>query len=56
MGKSELGFQIQLNLIKPFGNAHRVINSLEIHSKFHISPKIMKLESKFIVFLAHLIN
>jgi hypothetical protein len=35
--KSELGFQIQLNLIKPFRNTHRVINSLEIHSKFHMS-------------------
>jgi hypothetical protein len=56
IGKSELGFPILLNLIKPFGNTHRVINSLEIHSKFHKSPKIMKLASKFIIFPAHLVN
>jgi hypothetical protein len=44
-----------LNLFKPFRNTHRVINSLEIHSRFHRTPKIMKPISKFIIFSAHLI-
>jgi hypothetical protein len=36
-----------------FGNTHRIVNSLEIHSKFYRSPKIMKLGPKFIIFLPH---
>ncbi len=34
-------------------NTHRLINSLEIHSKFFRTPKIMKLGPKFIIFLPH---
>jgi hypothetical protein len=40
--------EFDLNL---FGNTHRIVNSLEIHSKFYRSPKIMKLGSKFIILL-----
>jgi hypothetical protein len=54
--ESELGFQIQLDSIKPLENTHRIVNSLEIHSKFYGSPKNMKLRSKFIIFPDHLIK
>jgi hypothetical protein len=37
-------------------NTHRIVNSLEIHSKFYVSPKIMKLRSKFIIFHTHLVK
>jgi hypothetical protein len=59
---SSLGFQIRdltgfanssefdLNL---FENTHRIVNSLENHSKFYRSPKIMKLGPKFVIFLPH---
>jgi hypothetical protein len=54
--ESKLGFQMQLDLIKPLENTHRIVNSLEIHSKFYVSPKIMKLRSKFIIFHTHLVK
>jgi hypothetical protein len=44
-----------VNLIKPFENTHRIVNSLEIHRKFNRTPKIMKLRPKFIMFPAHLV-
>jgi hypothetical protein len=49
----EFGFQIQVNLIKPFRNTDTLVNSIEIHKNFSRAPKIMKLGPKFIIVLPH---
>jgi hemerythrin superfamily protein len=49
--ESELGFQIQVNLVNNLENTHRLVNYLEVHRKFPRTSKIMKLIPKFIVFL-----